>query len=121
MFKEMINNAIDDKITDLFIALHDEMGITSGDVSPLDMFELEQAQNALAGIVNRIIINQAKEQGERVFYCNESQRVVTIHELKRDYLEFIADGTLDSDIYSDFEYYLSACMDYNNGSLREIR
>lgn len=121
MFKEMITNAIDDKITDLFIAMHDDLGITSGDVSPLDMYELEKAQNALADIVNRIIVNQAKEQGSRVFFDGESQRVITIHELKRDYLEFIADGTLDRDIYSTFDEYLTACMDYNNGSLREMR
>lgn len=121
MFKEMINNAIDDKITDLFIAMHDETGITSGDVSPLDMYELEKAQNALADIVNRIIISQAKTQGTRVFFDGENQRVVTIHELKRDYLEFIADGTLDKDIYSTFDEYLTACMDYNDGTLTEIR
>lgn len=121
MFKEMINNAIDDKITDLFIGLQNDLGITSGDVSPLDMYELKKAQNALADIVNRIIINQAKAQGTRVFFDNENQRVVTIHELKRDYLEFIADGTLDRDIYSTFDEYLTACMNYNNGSLREMR
>lgn len=66
-------------------------------------------------------INQAKTEKTRIFYCNESDRVFTIHDLKRDYMEFIKDGTLDKDEYPTFENYLSACMDYNNGTLTEIR
>ena len=120
MFKDRIEWALNDHIEDLFTALQNDLGIKYGDVSPLDYMALEQAQNALAGIMNRILTEQAKANGARVFYDNDREIIVSIEELRRDYLEFIADGTLQKSEYPDFTYYLSACMDYNNGSLTEI-
>lgn len=51
------------------------------------------------------------------YYNIDNDTIYTEQQIRSDYNEMIADGTLDSDIYSDFEYYLMSCMTENNGSL----
>ena len=55
------------------------------------------------------------------YYNIDNDTVYTEQQIRDDYNEMISDGTLDRDIYSDFEYYLMSCMTENNGSLREMR
>lgn len=112
MFKNRIEWALNDHIEDLFTALQNDLGIKYGDVSPLDSLELENAQNALADVVARILTEQAKMCGARVFYNVENDTIVTIGEL---YKMFKAENAGD-----DFEHYIEQCLTDNNGSLMEI-
>ena len=120
MFNDMVKRALDDKVNELFISFQNAMGIQYGDVEPMDFIELEEMQNKLAVIIAKTLAKQAKQNG-RVFYNFEDDTFITEAELRKDYNEMIEDGTLDLETYSDFGYYLEACMDYNNGSLEEIR
>ena len=123
MFKDtvltMVQMALDDKVNDVFAAIQTELGITSGDVEPMDYMALETAQNALADVVAGIIAKQAKNNaadGERVFYNNETNKVETASEIYRDY--YMESG---ENKRCTFDEYLNACMDYNNGALTEIQ
>lgn len=46
---------VEDKVNEIFEELQKENNITSGDISPLDALELDEAKEKLADIINRVI------------------------------------------------------------------
>ena len=122
MLNEILRSVIDDKVNDILIDYQNMFGIKSGDIMPYVYLELEQAQNALADAMAHTLIIQARMNGikERVFYDNETDTIVTLSEIKALWCELLESGDLDKETYSDFNYYLNGCMDYNNGVLTEI-
>ena len=122
MLNEIIRNVIDDKVNDILSDYQNMLGVQSDDIMPYDYLELEQAQNALADAIAHILTIQARMNGvkERVFYDNETDTIVTLSEIKALWCELLESGDLDKETYSDFNYYLNGCMDYNNGALTEI-
>lgn len=58
---ETIMDKLQDKVTDVFIEMQNELTIDCGDCEPLDEYELEKAEEALAEIIARIIRKQGNE------------------------------------------------------------
>lgn len=122
MLKDIIGSMVEDKVNEIFAEFQKKLGIQSGDVTPMDFLRLDDIQNKLASEIERILFNQARENGtkERVFFNIETDEIITLSELKTTWKNGIENGWIDSDLYGDFNYYLSACMTRNNGSLDEI-
>ena len=55
---DKIRELLEDKVTDIFIEIQNEYGVTCGDCSPLDEFELDRAECGLAEIIAQILRNQ---------------------------------------------------------------
>ena len=121
MLKDIIRSTVEDKVNDIFLDFQNKLGIQSGDISPMDLFRLDEIQNTLASEIERILFGQTRENArERVFLDIETDEIITLSELKTTWKDGIENGWIDGDLYSDFNYYLSACMTWNNGSLEEI-
>lgn len=52
------------------------------------------------------------------YFKNEEGELLTLENIRQTYNELKADGDLQD--YEDFNYYLQACMYYNNGTLTEL-
>lgn len=48
---------------------------------------------------------------------SESWEPISLDQLKKDYEQFREESPEDYARYDSFDYYMSACMDYNGGSL----
>lgn len=46
---------VENKVDEIFEELQKENNITSGDIAPLDLLELDEAKEKLADIINRVI------------------------------------------------------------------
>lgn len=58
MMKDKILLILNYKIDDTFLRMQKEMGITSGDVEPLDNMELMDTTELLAEIIEKILLKQ---------------------------------------------------------------
>jgi len=55
---DMIFEKLQDKVTDIFLEMQEELGITCGDCAPLDEFALDNAESELAEIIANILRRQ---------------------------------------------------------------
>jgi len=53
-----IFDKLQDKVTDIFIEMQDELGITCGDCAPLDEIALDDAEGELAEIIADMLKKQ---------------------------------------------------------------
>ena len=54
---------------------------------------------------------------ERMFYDIESEELLTYSQLQKEYEELNANNETEAENFSE---YLSNCMWYNNGTLKEV-
>lgn len=54
----MIDTLLTEKVNEIFLAIQEKFGIKSGDVEPLDAYELMEKQRELTMIVGRILRKQ---------------------------------------------------------------
>lgn len=54
----MIDALLTEKVNEIFLAIQEKFGIKSGDVEPLDAYELSEKQRELTMIVGRILRKQ---------------------------------------------------------------
>lgn len=57
---DKIRELLEDKVTDIFVEIQNEYGITCGDCSPLDEFKLDRAEGELAEIIASVLRNQTE-------------------------------------------------------------
>lgn len=55
---DKIRELLEDKVTDIFIDIQNEYGVTCGDCSPPDEFELDRAEGKLAEIIASVLRSQ---------------------------------------------------------------
>lgn len=58
--KDRVAAMLDDKVTDIFIELQNELNIKEGDCSPLDGYRLLVSETNLAEIIAGIILKQKR-------------------------------------------------------------
>ena len=54
---------LDDKVNEVFIEAQKEFGITSGDIEPLDAYELNDKEHELTMLIGKLL---RKQRGEPV-------------------------------------------------------
>ena len=54
----MIDTLLTEKVNEIFLVMQEKFGIKSGDVEPLDAYELMEKQRELTMIVGRILRKQ---------------------------------------------------------------
>lgn len=54
MDREQLLKLIDEKINEIFVDYQNANGITNGDIHPFDAFRLDQIEEALADLIERV-------------------------------------------------------------------
>ena len=52
------------------------------------------------------------------YHCNETDEILTTDQIRSMWEQMKADGSIDPD--DPFDYFLSGCMTWNNGSLEPL-
>lgn len=116
---ERMYNMYDSELNRIYTEIDRKTGdIMSGDI-PCDMYdELEQTLTKLAGITQKLIsFNFSNNYHERLFYCTESQELVSLSDLRKIWDD---DPELQELHEGHFYGYVKCCQSHNNGTLYEL-
>ena len=114
---DCMENMYDSTLNRIYNAIDRKSGdIMSGDITPELYLELEEALQKLAKITRNLIEINMPDTADQLFYCTESETLVTLSEIKTQY---------DTDPhtreqYDNFYQFVNACQTWNNGTLIEL-
>lgn len=109
-------NMYDSTLNSIYNAIDSKTGdIMGGDITPEIYLELEETLQKLAHITKQLIIINLPSTSERIFYCSEDQKLVSLSELREQW-------ETDPDTrepYDNFGQFVNACQSHN-GTLTEL-
>lgn len=115
---ERMCDMYDSELNRIYNKLDSKTGeIMSGDMTPDIALELQSVLTQLGEITKKLVQMNMPDTYERVFYCIESQELVSESELREIWDN---DPDLREEHENKFFYYLRCCQSHNGGTLIEL-
>lgn len=115
---ERMYSMYDSELNRIYTEIDRKTGdMMSGDL-PFDMYdELERTLKKLAEITRKLIQFNMPDTNERIFYCTESQELVSLSDLRQIWND---DPELQELHEGHFYGFVKCCQAHNKGTLYEL-